>query len=99
MENITLLAINKLYSKYHFLFGTLFVFSSIIYLFINKHSDWHGLTQDSDGDISFLDSCYYTLVTFSTIGYGDITPKSNRAKIMTMVIVVGLILNVYMLDI
>ena len=99
MENITLSAINKLYSKYHFLFGTLFVFSSIIYLFINKHSDWHGLTQDSDGDISFLDSCYYTLVTFSTIGYGDITPKSNRAKIMTMIIVVGLILNVYMLDI
>ena len=98
MENITLLAINKLYSKYHFLFGTLFVFSSIIYLFINKHSDWYGL-KDTDVDISFLDSCYYTLVTFSTIGYGDITPKSNRAKIMTMIIVVGLILNVYMLDI
>ena len=97
MENITVLAINKLYSKYHFLFGTVFVFSSIIYLFINKHSDWYGLKHDED--ISFLDSCYYTLVTFSTIGYGDITPKSNRAKIMTMIIVVGLILNVYMLDI
>ena len=66
MENITYLAINKLYSKYHFLFGTLFVFSSIIYLFINKHSDWYGLKHPK-GDISFLDSCYFTLITFSTV--------------------------------
>ncbi len=98
MENITFRAINKLYFKYRFLFGTVFVFSSIIYLFINKQSDWYGLKKH-DEDISFLDSCYYTLVTFSTIGYGDVTPKSNRAKIMTMIIVVGLILNVYILDI
>lgn len=28
----------------------------------------------------FTDSCYFTLSSFSTIGYGDITPKTTLAK-------------------
>lgn len=34
---------------------------------------------------SFTDACHYTFTTMSTIGYGDITPKSSNAKYWTMV--------------
>ena len=71
MENITHLAINKHQNIIFYL--ELCLYFPIIYLFINKHSDWYGLKHPK-GDISFLDSCYFTLITFSTIGYGDITP-------------------------
>ena len=33
---------------------------------------------------NFIDSMHYTLTTFSTVGYGDITPKTTTAKVWTM---------------
>jgi voltage-gated potassium channel len=38
---------------------------------------------------NFIDSIYFTLVTYSTVGYGDITPASNDAKlfVITMIFV------------
>lgn len=32
----------------------------------------------------FTDACHYTFTTMSTVGYGDITPKSTAAKYWTM---------------
>jgi len=84
--------VNKLFIKYKYLISTIFSFSCIIYFFINKPYDWYGLEEK---EITYLNSLYYTFVTFSTIGYGDITPKSNRAKILTMLIIIGLIFNIY----
>ena len=31
-----------------------------------------------------LDPYYFSLMTMSTVGYGDFSPKSQRAKIMVM---------------
>ena len=84
--------VNKLFIKYKYLIITIFSFSFVIFFIINKKDDWYGL---EDKEITYLDSLYYTFVTFSTIGYGDITPKSVRAKIITMLIIIGLILNIY----
>jgi len=36
---------------------------------------------------AFLNRFYFVLTTFTTIGYGDITPKSNRARILTISII------------
>jgi voltage-gated potassium channel len=62
------------------------------------------LTGDQPGafsePLSRLDSLYYTVTVFSTVGFGDITPKADVARIVTMVqmlgdlLVVGLILRV-----
>lgn len=84
--------VNKLFIKYKYLVFTIFIFSCIIYFIINKEDDWYGLEEK---EITYLNSLYYTFVTFSTIGYGDITAKSNRAKIITMAIIIGLIFNIY----
>ena len=35
---------------------------------------------------TYYDLCYYTIITFATIGYGDICPVSPAAKFMSMLI-------------
>jgi len=36
-------------------------------------------------DISFLDGCYWSIVTSTTVGYGDVTPKSFEGKLFASV--------------
>src|SRR6478735_4346798 len=44
--------------------------------------------QDSyDGSLSAVDSLYYTTVTLSTTGYGDITPVTTSARLTNALIV------------
>jgi hypothetical protein len=49
---------------------------------------------------SFIDSLHYTLTSFSTVGYGDITPNTTYAKVWTsfmhiMIIIISLKLFEY----
>jgi hypothetical protein len=39
-------------------------------------------------DISFFDALYFTIVTISTVGYGDINPATTAGKILAIVLVV-----------
>ena len=39
-----------------------------------------------DGTNTILDSFYYTLVTISTVGYGDISPSNDASKILAIII-------------
>ena len=73
---------------------TVVLFIMINYFFINDSTDWEGIKSNK---MTLLDCAYFTTVTFSTVGYGDITPKSKRAKLFTMGIIYSLILNIYFL--
>ncbi|MFP8956037.1 NAD-binding protein [Natrialbaceae archaeon A-CW3] len=46
------------------------------------------LREDFDGIEDLLDAFYFTLVTSSTVGYGDIGPESAEAQLFTMSVVV-----------
>jgi hypothetical protein len=35
--------------------------------------------------LSRTDALYYTITVFSTVGFGDITPRADLARIVTMV--------------
>jgi voltage-gated potassium channel len=44
--------------------------------------DREGLHDASDGVVSFLDVVYFTMVTVTTVGYGDIVPVTDRARLI-----------------
>lgn len=41
-----------------------------------------GYTDSRDGEVSVTDALYYTTVTLTTTGYGDITPVTTRARLV-----------------
>lgn len=44
--------------------------------------DRDGLRDNIDGHISFPDVIYFTMITVTTVGYGDIVPVSERARLI-----------------
>ncbi|MCX0244824.1 MULTISPECIES: potassium channel family protein [Streptomyces] len=49
-----------------------------------------GYHDAADGKVDLLDSVYYATVTLSTTGYGDITPYSDGARLINVVLVTPL---------
>ncbi|WP_198588264.1 potassium channel family protein [Geodermatophilus chilensis] len=43
-----------------------------------------------DGQVDLLDAFYYTTVTLSTTGYGDITPVSDTARLVNVLVITPL---------
>ncbi|MDF7774114.1 potassium channel family protein [Sphingomonas sp. AOB5] len=46
-----------------------------------------GLRDNSDGHVSFLDIIYFTSISITTTGYGDIVPVSDSARMFDALIV------------
>lgn len=49
--------------------------------------DRDGLVDHADGHVSFLDVVYFTMISITTTGFGDIAPVSDRARLVEAVIV------------
>jgi hypothetical protein len=48
---------------------------------------WLANTVDREWWIRYIDCFYFTIVTMSTLGYGDITPKTYLEKVFAIVLV------------
>ncbi|WP_456416645.1 ion transporter [Thiolapillus sp.] len=71
----------ELFSLFAFLTFVLLVGSSVIYLFESR---------ETGGQIEgFFEGIYWSLVTLSTVGYGDITPQSFEGRLVTMVLIIS----------
>ena len=46
--------------------------------------------RDVNGDVTWLDAVYYATVTLSTTGYGDITPVSDQARLVNILVITPL---------
>ena len=44
--------------------------------------DRAGLRDNIDGKLSFADVLYFTMITVTTVGYGDIVPVTERARLI-----------------
>ena len=49
--------------------------------------DRDGLRDSADGHISFLDVVYFTMISITTTGFGDIAPVSDQSRLVEAVIV------------
>src|SRR5690348_17051384 len=63
---------------------TLLAAATIVYLGRDGYRDNNG------GDLSFLDALYYSTVSLSTTGYGDITPVSPSARLINILVITPL---------
>ena len=53
---------------------------SIVYHYILTPADF----SNGETITNYLDTLYYTLVTHTLLGYGDIYPKSKRARLVSI---------------
>ncbi len=45
--------------------------------------------KEAGGEIvTFFDALYWSIITFTTVGYGDITPQTTEGRIITMILVI-----------
>ncbi|MEK7626285.1 MAG: potassium channel family protein [Patescibacteria group bacterium] len=49
--------------------GSMILIGTVFYHFVEK--------------LSYLDSFYFSVITLATVGYGDITPKTDIGKLFT----------------
>lgn len=59
--------------------------------------DRKGLRDQLDGHISFSDVIYFTAVSVTTVGYGDIVPVSDRARLLDAAFVTPMRLFVWLM--
>ena len=49
--------------------------------------DRDGLRDQADGEISFVDVVYFSVITITTVGYGDIVPVTSRARLIDALVI------------
>jgi voltage-gated potassium channel len=59
--------------------------------------DRDGLRDNIDGAISFTDVLYFTMITVTTVGYGDIVPVTDGARMFDTFVVTPIRLFVWLL--
>jgi voltage-gated potassium channel len=61
---------------------------ALIFIVVLIHYfDRSGLVDHHDGHVSFLDVVYFTMISITTTGFGDIAPISDRSRLVEAVIV------------
>ncbi len=59
--------------------------------------DRAGLRDNSDGTVTFLDIVYFTVITVTTVGYGDIVPVSTSARMFDTFVVTPIRIFVFLI--
>ena len=69
------------------------LFFTIVLMFFDD-SNFRGFNEDGTESIhiKFFNRLYFTMTTFSSTGYGDISPKSIGVKIISMILQFALVI-------
>jgi voltage-gated potassium channel len=59
--------------------------------------DREGLRDNADGKISFIDVVYFTAITVATVGYGDIVPVTDQARLFDTFVVTPIRLFIWLI--
>ena len=86
---------NRLTKMIRLSFSSLIIvlsFSLVFYMYDHTHFD--GFTKLEDEKDKFLNRIYFTVTTFSSTGYGDVSPATRPVKIISMILQFMLIITV-----
>lgn len=64
-------------------FGTVAVFAYLVRIF---EMPYHIQTDNDSSFVSFFNAMWFTVVTLTTIGYGDVSPGTIPGKIVTILL-------------
>ncbi|MDX2507775.1 MAG: potassium channel family protein [Gammaproteobacteria bacterium] len=79
--------IKVLFEK-RFEFYTIFIFIIFI-VFTSASAIFFFEAKEDGGNIeTFFDGIYWSLITLTTVGYGDITPQTTEGRVITMILVI-----------
>ena len=78
-------------------FIILFIFSIIYWIYGTSENFTFQPQFGANDQISYISALFYSFTTHSTVGYGDITPKSKLMQIITMFHLTILIANLSLL--
>jgi voltage-gated potassium channel len=68
------------------IWALLALFAAVLIVYVDRNG-----YRDANGDgLSFLDAVYYSTVSLSTTGYGDITPVSQSARLINVLVITPL---------
>jgi len=75
---------------------------AIVLLFVVAFVFWyfesdHIKDQVDDGEFSYIDSLYFTIISVTTVGYGDIVPITEEARLFDAVIITPVRIVVWVL--
>jgi len=77
--------------------GLYLVFALLLTIFCRDSTiHFNGIDPEKDVNIfyAYFIRLYYTTITLSSTGYGDITPKSILAKFLTIIIIIFVVANI-----
>lgn len=75
---------------------TVIVFAAVYRILDRFSAAGHFMVDGAVREISFADSLYFSIVTLSTVGYGDITPASDAVRVISSFqIVCGVLLLLF----
>ena len=75
-------------SEKRFEFYTIFIFTIFI-VFTSASAIFFFEAKEDGGEIvTFFDAVYWSLITLTTVGYGDITPQTTEGRVITMILVI-----------
>ncbi|MEO1184916.1 MAG: potassium channel family protein [Cyanobacteria bacterium J06636_27] len=75
-----------------------FIFSRLLYTFISIIFIFSGIiyqVEYPNNELfrSFIDTVYFSIVTITTVGFGDVTPNSELGRLLTiLMILIGSVL-------
>jgi voltage-gated potassium channel len=59
----------------------------VVFVVVLVYAGRDGYRDVAEGELSLLDCAYYAVVSLSTTGYGDITPVSDSARLVNVLLV------------
>jgi hypothetical protein len=77
---INIKTINKAYLTLKLTLISIFFYTIIYYFISDNHLIYTNITKGH----KLIDCFYYSFVTQSTVGYGDIVPVTNLSKLITI---------------